>query len=92
MSDLYTLAPNQIVLYGVAWCGDCRRARRIFAEQNITYLDIDIEQDDKAAEFVRQQNGGFQSVPTIIFPDGSTLTEPDRPTLTSKLETCQPTA
>ena len=56
------------------------------------YLDIDIEQDPKAAEFVKQQNGGFQSVPTIIFPDGSSLTEPDRTTLANKLETYLTTA
>jgi glutaredoxin len=86
MADLYTLSPSQIVLYGAAWCGDCRRARRIFAENSIHFLDIDIEQDEKAAEFVKNQNRGFQSVPTIIFPDGSRLTEPDRTTLNEKLQ------
>ncbi len=84
-ADLYTISPSQIVLYGVSWCGDCRRARQIFTEKQINYLDIDIEQDEQAAEFVRQQNRGFQSVPTIIFPDGSILTEPDRLTLIHKL-------
>ena len=92
MPDLYSLSPGKIMLYGVSWCGDCRRARQIFAEKEINYVDIDIEQDEKAAEFIRQQNQGFQSVPTIIFPDGTTLTEPDRPTLTQKLETYQQTA
>jgi mycoredoxin len=92
MPDLYTLSPEQIVLYGVSWCGDCRRARQVFAENNINYLDIDIDQDEKASEFVRQQNRGSRSVPTIIFPDGSTLTEPDRPTLIHKLEKTIPTA
>jgi len=86
MSDLYTLSPAQIVLYGVAWCGDCRRARQIFAEKEINFLDIDIDQDEKAAEFVKQQNRGNRSVPTIIFPDGTILTEPDRNSLVQKLE------
>ena len=92
MTELYSLSPDQIVLYGVVWCGDCRRARQILADKAIPYLDIDIEQDPRAAEFVKQQNGGFQSVPTIIFPDGSSLTEPNRATLTNKLETYLPTA
>ena len=92
MSDLYTLTPNQIVLYGVSWCGDCRRARQILAEKNIPYLDIDTEQDEKAADFVRQQNRGFQSAPTIIFPGGSMLIEPDRSTLSTKLENHHTTA
>lgn len=92
MTDLYNNSPVQIVLYGVDWCGDCRRARRVFAENNIQYLDIDIEKDEKAAEFVRQKNHGNQSVPTIVFPDGSVLTEPDRSTLLNKLNISNPTA
>jgi mycoredoxin len=92
MSDLYTLSPAQIVFYGASWCGDCRRARRIFSEKAINFLEIDIDHDEKAAEFVRNQNRGFQSIPTIVFPDGSILTEPDRTILEQKLNTYQLTA
>lgn len=92
MSDLYTLSPSQIVLYGVSWCGDCRRSRRLLTQEQIPYTDIDIEQDENAAIFVRQQNGGNQSVPTIIFPDGTKLVEPDNPTLLEKLKPFQATA
>ena len=92
MLDLYNLSPSQIILYGVTWCGDCRRARQIFAEKAIPYVDIDVEQDTEAAEFVKKINHGFQSVPTIVFPDGTILTEPDRLTLTEKLDATQPTA
>ena len=92
MSDLYSLSPTQIVFYGASWCGDCRRARRIFTEKAIDILYIDIDTDEKAAEFVKNQNQGFQSIPTIIFPDGSTLTEPDRAELGEKLQTYQLTA
>lgn len=88
MADLYNPRPEQIVLYGADWCGDCRRARRILAEKNIIYLDVDIEKDARAAEFVRQQNGGFQSIPTILFPDGAKLVEPDSTTLIEKLAAC----
>ncbi len=92
MSDLYTLNPMQIVLYGVAWCGDCRRARRILAETNTAYLDVDIDADREAEAFVRQTNRGNRSVPTIIFPDGSSLTEPDNVTLIDKLNELKMTA
>ena len=90
--DLYNLSPIQITLYGVVWCGDCRRARRIFADKAVQFVDIDVEHDEKAADFVKKLNGGFQSVPTIIFPDGSTLTEPDSSTLSQKLEAYKQTA
>jgi mycoredoxin len=92
MSDLYTTTPSEIILYGVVWCGDCRRARRILAEQDIPFVDIDIDQDAKAEAFVKQLNRGFRSVPTIIFPDASALTEPDSLTLTAKLAQYKQTA
>ncbi|PWH13165.1 MAG: NrdH-redoxin [Anaerolineae bacterium] len=85
MNDLYTLQPSQIVLYGTSWCGDCRRARQIFAQMNIPYLDIDIDSDRQAEAFIKQINRGNRSVPTIVFPDGSTLTEPDNLSLSNKL-------
>jgi mycoredoxin len=92
MADLYTVSPEQIVLYGSVWCGDCRRARQVLAENSVKFLDVDIEQDEKAAEFVRNHNRGMQSVPTIIFPDGTSLTEPDRNTLRNKLQNYNQTA
>ena len=67
---------RKIIIYGTNWCGDSRRARRFFDENNIEYDWIDIDVDREAGKLVEQINGGFRSVPTIIFPDGSTLTEP----------------
>lgn len=92
MPDLYTLQPSQIVFYGVSWCGDCRRARQIFAQMGVSYLDVDIDADSQAAAFVKQINRGNRSVPTLVFPDGSTLTEPDNVSLTNKLNQIKQTA
>ena len=89
MTDLYTLAPQEIIFYGVSWCGDCRRARQVFIEKNTPFVDVDVDRDSKAAEFVKHLNLGYRSVPTIIFPDGSHLTEPDTLTLTRKLESLE---
>ncbi len=85
-ADLYSLTPEKIILYGVSWCGDCRRARRVFAEIGASYTDIDIDADEKAEAFVKQVNRGSRSVPTIIFPDGSILVEPGDDILTEKLK------
>jgi mycoredoxin len=75
---------NKIIIYGTTWCGDSRRARRFFDENNIEYNWIDIDIDREAGKLVEQINGGFRSVPTIIFPDGSTLTEPSTYQLRTK--------
>jgi mycoredoxin len=83
MSD--TRDTNQIVFYSTTWCGDCRRSRKIFDAMGVVYTDIDIEEEPEAAAIVRSLNNGMQSVPTILFPDGSVLVEPSNAALEQKL-------
>jgi mycoredoxin len=52
----------------------------------IVYEEIDISRDDGAAERVMELNRGYRSVPTILFPDGSHLTEPRTDVLKQKLD------
>jgi mycoredoxin len=73
-------------MYGTTWCGDCRRARRVFDQHQAAYEYVDIEQDDQARAYVEQVNRGYQSVPTILFPDGSVLVEPSAAVLSAKLQ------
>jgi len=75
-TDLYSRRPSRIVLYGVDWCPDCRRARAVLAREQIAYLDVNVDRDPQAESFVKELNRGFRSVPTIIFPDGRVLVEP----------------
>lgn len=83
MSDI--TKSNQILFYSTTWCGDCRRSRKVFDALGVSYMDIDIEDDPNSAEIVRSINQGSQSVPTIIFPDGSVLVEPSNAILERKL-------
>jgi mycoredoxin len=76
VSDLYNLSPSQIVMYTTQQCGDCLRVKAFFNANHITFLQIGIESDERAKEFVAGVSHGFYSVPTIIFPDGSVLIEP----------------
>jgi mycoredoxin len=76
---------GQIVVYSTAWCGDCRRARSVFAALGVPYQNIDVEEHPEAAQIVRELNHGMQSVPTIVFPDGSMLVEPGSRELEEKL-------
>jgi mycoredoxin len=92
MSNPNPLSPSEITLYGVSWCPDCRRAKRVFAELQANYIEIDIDADEKAAELVKQVNHGNRSVPTILFPDGTSLTEPDNTTLAAKIAQFRKTA
>jgi mycoredoxin len=76
---------KKIVVYGTSWCPDCTQAKQVFSQYNIKYKWYDIEQNKKACAYVEQVNNGNQSVPTILFPDGSILVEPSNATLTKKL-------
>jgi mycoredoxin len=80
----YSASEQKIKMYVTTWCGDCRMAKRWFDARGIAYESINIEEDDKAAEYVRHVNRGYRSVPTIVFPDGSILVEPSPRELASK--------
>ena len=75
---------QKIKMYVTTWCGECRMAKRWFDAHGITYESINIEEDDRAAEYVKRVNRGYRSVPTIVFPDGSILVEPTPRELASK--------
>lgn len=79
-----------IRFYGTSWCPACRRARSVFASQNIPYEWFDIDADRDAAKLVQTINHGNRSVPTILFPDGSVLVEPSSDVLLAKLAPYRP--
>jgi mycoredoxin len=81
-----TMEKTGIKVYGTSWCGDTRRVRQYFEINHIDYEWIDIDGDDQASEFVKQVNNGNRSVPTIVFPDGTTLTEPSTYSLKEKID------
>ncbi|GAA3476621.1 mycoredoxin [Streptomyces yanii] len=68
--------PGTVTMYSTTWCGYCRRLKGQMDREGITYNEINIEQDPASAAFVEKANGGNQTVPTVLFADGSTLTNP----------------
>lgn len=79
------MSNQPITVYGTTWCGDCRRALRLLDQHQAQYHYVDIEADDQAREYVERLNRGYQSVPTILFPDGSVMVEPSSSALVQKL-------
>lgn len=76
----------EITMYGADWCGDCRRSKRFLDTNQVAYEYIDVEADTSASEKVMEINGGMRSIPVILFPDGTHLTEPSDNALKEKLE------
>ena len=65
-----------LTMYSTPWCGYCHRLKSQLDREGIAYEVVDIEQDPTAADFVMSVNGGNQTVPTMRFDDGSSLTNP----------------
>lgn len=65
-----------LTMYTTTWCGFCRNLKSQLAREGVAMTEIDIERDPAAADFVMSVNGGFQTVPTVLFADGSTMTNP----------------
>lgn len=76
---------EEILVYGASWCPDCRRAKKFLADQRVPYSWHDIEGDPDGVRVVRDRNDGKNIIPTIVFPDGSHLSEPSNEELAEKL-------
>jgi len=67
---------SEVTMYSTPWCGYCHRLKRQMDREGIVYAEIDIEGDPDAAQYVMNVNGGNQTVPTVLFADGTALTNP----------------
>ncbi len=68
--------PDQLTIYSTQWCGYCHRLMGQLDREGVAYAMVDIEHDAEAADYVMTVNGGNQTVPTVVFPDGTALTNP----------------
>lgn len=65
-----------VTMYSTPWCGYCKRLKRQMSDAGIAFDEVDIEQVPAAAEIVERVNHGNQTVPTLVFADGTALTNP----------------
>jgi mycoredoxin len=66
----------ELTMYSTTWCGYCKRLKTALKAKGISYTEVDIEVEPDAAKFVQSVNNGNQTVPTVKFSDGSTMTNP----------------
>ena len=63
-------------MYTTTWCGYCVRLKHGLQRAGISYNEVDIERVEGAADVVMDANGGNRTVPTLVFDDGTALTNP----------------
>ena len=73
-----------IEVYGADWCGDCRRSKALLDRLGVEYAYLEVDKDD-ALRMRAVEIAGRQSIPVIVFPDGSFLVEPSDPALAGKV-------
>ena len=75
----------QLTMYSTRWCGYCQRLKAQLKRENISFDEIDIEQDPEAANLVEKVNGGNRTVPTVVYEDGTAVTNPSLGQVKEKL-------
>ena len=73
-------------MYTTSWCGYCVRLKGQLKRAGIGFREVNIEREPGAAEIVEQVNNGNQTVPTLVFADGSALTNPSVVQVSRRLE------
>lgn len=76
---------NKLKVIGATWCPDCKRSKTFLSQHRIPFDWVDMETHPEAVAEVERINGGRRIIPTIIFPDGSVLSEPSNDELADKL-------
>jgi thioredoxin reductase (NADPH) len=74
-----------IQVYGASWCPDCLRAKKFLTEQRVPFDWFDIERNPRLVRVVEERNDGKHIIPTVVFADGSHLSEPTNEQLADKL-------
>lgn len=72
----YVPDAGTVTMFTTSWCGYCRNLRKAMDAEGITYREVNIEDVEGTAEIVEAVNGGNQTVPTLLFADGSAVTNP----------------
>lgn len=77
---------RDLTIFSTPWCGYCIRLKRQLTDAGVPYAEVDISLDEAAAELVMQVNGGNQTVPTVLFPDGGALSNPTLADIVDRME------
>ena len=74
-----------VTMYSTPWCGYCHRLQGQMDREGIGYEVINIELHPEAAEVVERVNNGNQTVPTLVYADGTAQTNPSMIQVKEKL-------
>jgi thioredoxin reductase (NADPH) len=88
LSDWMATVPvpyDGIRVAGTLWSASSHNVKEFLARSQIPYQWLDIERDSEARELVESTSEDRPRLPTVFFPDGSVLVDPDLRTLADKV-------
>ena len=85
MSETSTVPDVGFTMYSTPWCGYCHRLKSQLDREGIAFEMVDIEQVPEAVEIVESANNGNQTVPTLVYSDGTAQTNPSLAQVKAKL-------
>ncbi len=85
MSTTTDTTTATFTMYSTPWCGYCHRLKSQLDREGVAYEVVDIEQHPEAADIVEQVNHGNQTVPTLVYSDGTAQTNPSLTQVQEKL-------
>lgn len=68
--------PDRLIVYSRPGCTDCTTAHDVLEKFGVEFEEINILDNPDAQQAMKAANGGVESVPTIVFQDGTFLVEP----------------
>ena len=77
--------PETFTMYLTPWCGYCHRLKGQLQREGIDFREVDIEREPEAAAVVQRVNNGNQTVPTLVFADGTAMTNPSLAQVKAKI-------
>jgi mycoredoxin len=80
-----TTGTSLVTMYSTPWCGYCRRLKTQLDREGIAIDVVDIEEQPEAAQIVADINNGNQTVPTLVYSDGTAQTNPSVKQVKAKL-------
>lgn len=84
MTELQAETETETIIFGADWCGDCRRAKRVFDEAGANYRYVNLIEDEAAVEVARDISGRT-NIPVILYPDRSHQVEPSNADMLAKI-------
>jgi len=76
---------SSFTMYSTPWCGYCHRLKSQLDREGIAFEMVDIESHPEAVAIVEDANGGNQTVPTLVYADGTSMTNPSLAQVKEKL-------